>query len=67
MAAKGGMCHELVESSIGHGVLDNLSAVFDREEAEVAILRLKHEMVGLPDLAGGGLESGHSIGEAGRG
>ena len=42
----------------------DLSAVFDRKQAKIAVALLEHELVCLPDLFGGGTEREPGIGEA---
>ena len=45
--------------------LGDLPAVLDREEPQVAIPLVEHEVVCLPDLFGGSSEGGEGVGEAG--
>ena len=42
----------------------DLSAVLDRKQMEVVVSLLEHEVVGLPDLFGRGLEGEPGIGKA---
>ena len=42
----------------------DLSAVFDRKQAKVAVALLEHEVVGLPDLLRGGTKGKSGVSEA---
>ena len=44
--------------------LGDLPAVLDREEPQVTVPWAQHEVVGLPDLFGGGSEGGEGVGKA---
>ena len=45
-------------------VLGDLPAVLNREEPQVAVPLVEHEVVGLPNLFGGGSEGGEGVGVA---
>ena len=50
------LCLHLAEGGVLTQAGCNLSAVLERKQTEVAVSLLEHEVVGLPDLFGGGLE-----------
>ena len=67
-SAEVAVCAELLLDTGKGGVLPqagcNLSAVFDRKQAQVAVALLEHEVVCLPNLFWGGLEREPGVGEA---
>ena len=67
-SAKVGVCAELLLDTGKGGVLPqtscDLSAVFDRKQAKVAVALLEYEVVCLPDLFRGGSEREPGICEA---